>query len=215
MKFQKRKGITYFQKGKNPQLLIMSGTHGNEYHILPTVVSVVQEMESILPSFMYIPEASPSAVKQKTRVNGCGHDINRGFGKLVDPEVLALKELISPLSHVLGISFHEDLEFQEFYFYDTHSLGSEQLDKFRKQVKELKVPLRTGFDQPDDPALSYAIKEGYIDFVGAASKNGQFIEDWAMYHGHFTRFLTFEIPYKHEQVALLVKNCIQLALTLL
>lgn len=193
----------------------MSGTHGNEYHIIPAVTKAVQKLSLNLPDFMYIPEASPSAVALKTRENECGHDINRGFSELVDSEVNSLKEVLSTLSSVIAISFHEDLESQEFYFYDTHCLGSLQLEGFRSRVRALGVPLRTGIDDPDDPALSYMITDGYVDHVCTLSGKGQFIEDWAINEGLFSRFLTFEIPYRHTRVAELLQAGIEFSLSLL
>jgi len=216
VRFRNKKGIRYFQKGVNPRLLILRGTHGNEFHILPKVTKVVQELMLTLPDFVFIPEVSPSAVTLQSRKNAYGNDINRGFGQLSDPEVDVLKEIMSTLSHVVAISFHEDLEFPEsFYFYDTHTLDQQRLERFRAQVKELGVPLFSGIDSPEDSALSYPIKEGYVDFVGAASENGQFIEDWALNQGYFSRFFTFEIPHKYSRIPELLRLCIQFSLSLL
>lgn len=204
----------YHKKGSNPKLVILSGTHGDEYHVIEPLIELVQAEYSILPDFLFIPEVSPSAVDNRSRKNKFGHDINRGFGKLVDDEILTLKKLFTSLTDGVVVSFHEDLENQQFYFYDTSSLGETLLEDFRASVRKLEVPLFSGIDDPTDPALSYEIKDGYIDLVGVADENGPFIEDWAMFGGNFSRFFTFEIPYKHEKLPELLHTCIQLALKL-
>jgi len=61
--------IPYFLSGNNPQLLIVSGTHGDEFAIISSLDEIIQKYIDDLVPFMYIPELSPSAVRQKTRTN--------------------------------------------------------------------------------------------------------------------------------------------------
>jgi hypothetical protein len=103
------------------------------------VEQLIGELAHELPEFMYIPEISPSAVKAKSRKNSFGNDMNRDFGRLNDPEASALKQILGQLSQVVGISFHQDFEFPQFYVYDTHLMSPEDLEDLL-QVRELGVP---------------------------------------------------------------------------
>jgi len=204
--------INFYQCGNNPELLILSGIHGDEFHILPYVKAVVEELEVKLPDFVFVPEVSPSAVKLKTRLNGYGNDINRHFGALQDPEAVALRELLSKHTFRTRISFHEDLEFhQEFYIYDSASLPQSDLERIRAQVSALGVTLRNG---PDEEGLDFDVVDGYIE--NAAQKYGTslFIEDWVPEGAKIPRSFTFEIPNIEDKISDLVRLCINFVVEL-
>ena len=45
----------YFIKGKNPKLLIHSGTHGDEFEVIDIVKKCVLKYEDKLPDFVFVP----------------------------------------------------------------------------------------------------------------------------------------------------------------
>lgn len=215
MQYNTQYTIPYFISGDNPKLLITTGTHGDEFHVIPKVEQVINELAQELPKFMYIPEISPSAVKAKSRKNGFGNDMNRNFGNLMDPESIALKQILSKLTGTLGISFHQDFEFPKFYVYDTHTMDVDDLEDLRSQVRTLGVPLYSGIDQIEDPMLGNRVVDGYVGGMGAPSEAGLFIEDWAMNYGYISRFFTFEIPHEHPRAKDLIRLCIKFSLRFL
>ncbi len=185
--------IRYHVKGKSPKLVILSGTHGDEAGVTPYVTKVIEAMYADLPAFLYIPEVSPSAVLQQTRFNKYGRDINRSFNVENDVEINSLKILLSKARKATAVTFHEDLQFEEFYLYDTGVLPNEVLYPFYEKLKALSVPLYSGADDPEDVWLGYTSKNGYIP---AAKKDDEllFLEEWAINTGAFSRCLTIEMP---------------------
>ncbi len=207
--------IPYTVNGKNPKLLIATGTHGDEFHVIPMVAEVIKELHRELPDFLYIPEVSPTAVVARSRINGFGNDINRNFGLLDDPEADLLKQILHKLSGAVGISFHQDFEFPQFYVYDTSQMGESDLSELRNKVRALGVPLYSGIDQIEDTALGNEVVDGYVGNIGRPSKLGGFIEDWAMHYGYLSRFFTFEIPHEHPRAKELIRECIRFSLRFL
>lgn len=201
MEFKQIGDLRYHQKGKNPQIVFYSGTHGDEYHIIEPLISLLDEMYNELPDFLFIPEVSPSAIAQKTRLNKYGNNMNRKFGSLTDPEAIANKQLLSHIKGAVGISFHEDLEYQHYYVYDTAGLQPEVVDALRKHMQKMNVPLHTGIDDASDlESLGFSIENGYVLQPTNSTSEGTFIEDWAIHHGYMSKFLTFEIPHAHEKL---------------
>jgi len=104
MKKYSANGITYWIKGKNPNLLISSGMHGDEYQVIDLVFKYLRKNYRELPDFLYIPHLSPSAVKKGTRKNKFGHDLNRSFLKrATDKEALTVKRILSKRKFTLFI----------------------------------------------------------------------------------------------------------------
>lgn len=158
-------------KGNNPTILIVSGTHGDEYEIVPFVEKAVIKYENQLSDFLYIPEVSPSAVSLKTRKNKEGLDINRSFFKEVESEeVLQMMQLWSKYKFDLFLTIHEDPAQDSFYLYDGMKAeyfnqlkleGSPEFDSLRKDILNLGINLYTGTDDAADPHLSYQVLNGY------------------------------------------------------
>ncbi|MBI3385339.1 hypothetical protein HY030_04060 [Candidatus Gottesmanbacteria bacterium] len=71
--------LDYFIHGQDPKLLLDSGTHGDEYDIIPLVENSVKKYLNQLPSFIYIPQISPSSVALKARNNKDNLNINRSY----------------------------------------------------------------------------------------------------------------------------------------
>src|SRR3989338_4995521 len=70
------KHIRYFQKGESPSVLIISGSHGDEFEIVPLIEFYLQKYEEFMPNFVFVPRVSPSAALTKTRLNGEGPTIH-------------------------------------------------------------------------------------------------------------------------------------------
>ena len=101
--------LFYYQTGENPRLLIHTGTHGDEYEVIDLVMEAVKKYEDYLPSFVFVPVVSPSAVAKRTRNNGRGIDMNREFySDSDDKEVVANIEILENKEFDLFVSFHED-----------------------------------------------------------------------------------------------------------
>lgn len=201
--------VAYFTQGKGPRLLIRSGTHGDEYEVIEAVKRVVRLNLDKLPSLVFVPEVSPSAVTNRTRQNGAGLDINRHFLPGADEvEIMANKQIVKDHKFELCIDFHEDPVLDKFYFYDTGLLDDEKLKRLKEKVLRLGIGLYTGIDDPNDPLLGVMVEDGYLSTQGAAvePKTGMFA-DWAIDRGIIKRCLTLEIPGRlaYEKKAQLVE----------
>jgi predicted deacylase len=135
---KKYKTISYYKKGVKPILLLMSGTHGNEYKVIKPLINIVYLYSSKLPDFIFIPEVSPSAVKKHTRENDSNNDLNRKFTEQTDDtEARTIMRIVSNYNFKLGISFHEDPELNSFYMYDCAKMDIDILNNFRVHVKQM------------------------------------------------------------------------------
>lgn len=188
----------YFIKGENPTLLIHSGTHGDEYEVIDFVKKSVQKYEDKLPDFIFVPEVSPSAVKNKTRVNGNGNDLNRiFFSDSKDIEVQENIKVLDGYNFDLFVSFHKDPLSDEYYIYDSgYKLEeSDNIKAYNQKLKSLGINLLNGIDDPDDPDLGYEFKDGYKKFIETKEDltNGM-ITVWSMLEKNVQTCLTPEIP---------------------
>ncbi len=216
MKYQEIGGVKYHQKGHTPELVIHSGTHGDEFHVIEPLKRVVERLYDELPSFLFVPEVSPSAVLQKTRENSLGHDLNRVFwGANFDPEVVANKQILSAASHAVALTFHQDNENNAFYIYDSERMNEEMLTGLQHKIKSLNLPLYSGFDDFDDETLNYEFVDGYASVNMVPKFNGPFVDDWAMYHSHVSRMLTVEMPFEKANIEEALEYCIRLGVSLI
>ena len=188
----------YFQQGNNPKLLLLSGTHGDEYEVIDLVNELINKNQDLLPDFIFIPKVSPSAVKLKTRKNQLGNDTNRKFyNHTDDPEAKTVMEIVSNYNFDLGVSFHEDWERHSFYMYDSAKMNYYTLSRFKIALKEIGVRLYSGIDDTSDVTLGNAIKRGYFVIPGSSKRviHGDFW-DWSLTNGFVKRLLYPEIPGK-------------------
>ncbi len=190
----------YFVSGRNPKLLIHTGTHGDEWEVINLVKETLEKYESRLPAFTFFPEISPSAVKARTRVNSMGKDINRVFfSNSPDPEVIENIKHLEDRHFDLTVTFHEDPEVFEYYIYDTNKSGkdNESVLKHNRKLKKFGIKLLDGIDDPDDPDLGYEFKNGYKKFVYKEGEpdNGM-LTVWALNRGITDECLIPEIPGK-------------------
>ncbi|MFH0773389.1 MAG: hypothetical protein V1922_03700 [bacterium] len=198
--------LEYFVYGNNPRLFISSGMHGDEYKIISSVCKSIKLNLKNLPSFIFVPIVTPSAVEKKTRNNKMGQDVNRGF--IVNgttDESKAMISIIGSNKFDLVVSFHEDWEFGEFYMYDELA-DDENRDisslytKFKQKLIKNGVGLFNGIDDPNDPILGYKFTDGYATtrHKKREKENGPF-ESWAISQGISSRCFTPEIPAKLKQ----------------
>lgn len=199
--------IEYFVFGKNPQLLISSGIHGDECQTISSVSKAIQNNLVRLPSFIYIPIAAPSAVRKQTRINDRGQDVNRGFldNSQVD-ESKAIMNIIGSHTFNLNVSFHEDPGLAEFYVYDNLSKNEKRdISPIYKQFKQtligIGIDLFNGIDDPTDPDLGYMFSDGYaaITYADSHKKEDGQLETWITQHNISLRSFNPEIPGTFEQ----------------
>ena len=188
-------------KGNHPRLGLFSGIHGDEWQIISSVEKAVADLEPQLPDFLFIPQCSPTAVAQKTRLNGEGVDLNRSFTREpTSAEAQAIIRVLRQQQFNLCVDFHEDVEHAGVYLYDTEDIeGTKMLAAFRSRVTEIS-PLYTGLDDERDPQLGGQVYKGYRvvrplkkDYQGQHIYEG-FIDRWAMIEQKTLRWITVEIP---------------------
>lgn len=197
MIFKHQGKIEYYLKGEQPRLLILTGLHGDEAGIITVVEQVVKDVFCQLPPFLYIPRASPSAVRQKTRHNREGLDINRYFFKeSPSNEARAIMAIVKSYVFDLCLSIHEDVQQNCFYLYDTQPQAPQKaLDKFRADLIAQRINLLNGLDDADDPILGHHFVNGYLSLsVDKKIANSGTFEAWAIKKGLARRALTPEIP---------------------
>lgn len=196
--------LPYISRGDTPRLLIYSGMHGDEYEVISSVTKAFDQFESQLPNFIFIPQASPSAVTQKTRYNKDKTDVNRSFFEGTNiTEAQALMELVRQYKFDVCWEFHEDPLLDKFYLYDNgNMLNDFRWKLFTEKLRQLGVELFTGIDDPNDSALGYEIIEGYIsapyDLTNKKIMIGTFSE-WATKRSIVKRVFNPEIPGKAPQ----------------
>lgn len=190
--------LEYFVKGNNPKLLIHSGTHGDEFEVIDFVKKAVEKYEDKLSDFIFVPIVSPFAVKNKTRVNENGHDLNRIFYS--DSNEIEVQENIKILDNYkfdLFVSFHEDPLSDEYYVYDSgyNTTESDIIKSHNQKLKSLGIKLLNGIDDMEDADLGYEFKEGYRKFIETKKDltNGM-ITVWSMLEKNVQTCVTPEVP---------------------
>lgn len=190
----------YYVSGDNPKLLIHSGTHGDEYEVTDFVTEAILKYEKQLPSFIYVPAVSPSAVERKTRRNENGNDMNRSFfSDSSDPEVQTNIKIINGHKFDMFVSFHEDWEFSDYYVYDW-GYGREENElvlKHNQLLKSKGIGLFNGIDDPRDLSLGYKFVDGYNKFAHIQKDTDDgIISDWILNRKISKEYLLPETPQK-------------------
>lgn len=179
-------------QGNHPTLCIVAGTHGDEYGVIASVEKTIQTYAHLLPDFVWIPEISPSAVARKTRKNTDEVDVNRSFqDSSLLKEVVDVMEAVRKFHFTTVMNFHEDVELNTFYCYDTGSNPPSGWDPLCATLSKLGIPLLNGVDDPKDPVLGYTFKDGYCSYT--PTRDGS-LESWMHMHGLAERIFTPEIP---------------------
>jgi hypothetical protein len=198
--------MNYKIKGVAPSLLIITGLHGDEFEIVPLVEKIVEQYYEKLPDFVYIPAASSSALKLKTRTNETGVDLNRSFyhGTTV-LEAQSLMSLLSGFHFKLVLEIHEDPlvpdpeKFDgDFYLYDigtdTNFVHSSAWARLINDITSLGIKMYNGIDDPSDSTLGHLVKDGYVHATADPSGGG--IDDWMICNGLAERVFIPEVPGK-------------------
>lgn len=188
----------YYTHGTSPRLLIHAGTHGDEYESIDLVTECIKKFESQLPPFIYVPHVSPSAVKQKTRLNGDGQDSNRIYhmNNSLDQEVIWNQQIMMMGEFDLAVSFHEDPVYEEYYIYDESNRDEESalILKHNQFLAQNNIKLLTGLDDMYDPYLGSHFINGYKKFIFDNSKDEGEVLNWGMKKGIIKHALIPEIP---------------------
>lgn len=189
--------IDYYQHGEHPRILFLSGMHGDEYQSAEILAMLLQKEHLVHVPFLYIPAVSPSAVKNGTRKNADGHDINRQFiNEISDSEAKRIVDIVSLHSFTSVFDIHEDPDrTSEFYLYDSQRMSADVLNQYRRTIEHSGTKLFTGLDDPDDHDLGCHIDQGYYYFRNLKNTEG-FFSKWALEKGIAKRIFTVEIPGK-------------------
>lgn len=185
-----------------PAILIVSGMHGNECESADLLRHLLDTQDIVLPPYLSIFSASPSARAQKTRRNAQGNDINRQFFETTaDQEATAIMDAIRYLSFRVAIDIHEDPDRTlAFYIYDTERMRTSQLMSYRHIVHTTKARLYTGIDDLEDEHLRSHIEKGYYAFRSDTNedtdRDAGFFSKWVVKTGVAPRVFTVEIPGK-------------------
>lgn len=180
----KRPLFYYFKSGESPKLLVHAGTHGDEYEVIKFVTKSLRKYQKQLPSFLYVPQVSPSAVRRRTRTNSSGLDLNRQFfSKSRVKEVLLNISILKNERFDLFVSFHEDPESDRYYIYDSSYAEKESklVKAHNRMLQKNGVKLLNGLDNPSDPVLGNMFENGYKKFIrkSGTSDNG-LITSWLL-----------------------------------
>lgn len=194
--------------GENPTYGFFSGTHGDEWGVIEPLKEVIDTYKMRVGSFIFIPECSPTAVKNKTRNNAEGHDVNRSFIKHpTDREVLEIISDLKPYTLDTCFDFHEDNEVAGVYVYDSYNVeGSRTLTSFRDKIRSVDIPLFSGIDDVNDNSLGRRVHEGYrVSLPPEQNTDGEYIYEgffdyWALIEGIAKRWLTLETPTQFTQL---------------
>ncbi len=198
--------IEYEMKGKSPDILIVSGTHGDEPGVVSSVEMAMEKYGNTLTNYFYIPKLSPSAIDLGTRKNKYGNDLNRNFvSGTNDNEAIAVMDLLKRYRFKTCFNFHEDPEDLGFYIYDAFGEKLENTTewvKLKSEIKDLGVDLLNGIDDPGDPVLGIEFKEGLHYFPNArpgAKNDDGTLGTWLGLENLVEKYLNFEIPGKAFQ----------------
>ncbi len=174
----------YYTYGKIPRLLVHSGTHGDEYEIIDIVADALERYKADLPSFIFVPRVSPSAVELRTRENTNGYDLNRQFKTdSTELEVLENLKIVERGPFDLFVTFHEDPLCTAYYMYD---VGSDELDRTyvvenNATLQKHGIELYSGVDDPLDENLNHEFVNGYKKFAhNAIVEEDGMISTWAL-----------------------------------
>ena len=192
--------LPYYQSGSNPEVLFVSGIHGDEYGVIPFVKKALEKYGKRLPPYLYIPQASKTAVASKTRRNKDNVDINRHFFNDTSViEVTTIQSLVQRFQFSYTVTFHEDTDEKRFYLYDMGSFlhTTSFFDSLKGDLKKFGVPLLDGIDDPNDPILGHRFLEGYCALMPGEQipENGT-LEQWLISHIITEQVLAVEVPGK-------------------
>lgn len=194
-----RTKLTYVLSDPKPEILIISGFHGDEIDVVTHVTQYIEAHFHALPPFLYVPIASPSAAARHTRYNEHNVDINRSYYfQSPEEEAQALMNLLAPYSFTTIHAFHEDPELTSFYLYDYGDrTDMNKFDELKKKLLSERIVLFTGVDDPSDTSLGNVIFNGYIGWDMSADETTieyGFFQEYTFATGKCRRHYTYEVP---------------------
>jgi hypothetical protein len=189
------RGVVYYASSDQPQLLLLSGLHGDESGVIDCLWNFVNKNERRLPDYLYVPEVSATAVALGSRKNAYGHDLNRCFGvEITDREAVILKEIFNGYRFDWALDFHEDCDRNKsFYWYDTEKATEKKLDVIKEKMKVCGIKMYEGVDDTQDLLLNSFVKKG---FVFDKHSTGGFLSTWLINNGFVKRVIGPEVPGK-------------------
>lgn len=206
MKAVLEEGIELETKGDLPEVLIVSGTHGDEPRVVSSVEAAMKKHAEELPSYLFIPKLSPSAMSLGTRKNKYGNDLNRSLRPDAgDKEALVVMELLRRYHFKTCFNFHEDPESSDFYVYDAFGErleNSPRWEGLKNEIMGMGVDLLNGIDDPSDPALGIEFRDGLHYFPNmppGLENNDGMMGTWLGTENLVDKFLNLEVPGKIPQ----------------
>lgn len=189
------------RKGDDPEWLIFSGIHGDEWEVSRSIGKSIEYYSPRLPSFWWVVNAVPSAMNNGSRMNKNGLDANRlFFSSSCDAEVGALLWELRYIKPDLFVDFHEDTgALDSFYLYDSDGLSSDfwEIKRLMKELSCFGVHPFSGIDDPRDKILCNNIIGGYHSEFWK-NNSDQSLDgtamDYMQRHLKITRAITVEIP---------------------
>lgn len=205
--------VKYYTHLESPRVIFLSGMHGNEAESSELLEQWLIENAETLDSFLFIPQVSPSAVRQGTRRNAQGNDINRQFiEETTDQEVLQVMKILKGQSAILCLDVHEDPDrTQGFYIYDTGVMTKQELETYREAIQKTPFKPYSGIDDIDDEHLQRMIEQGYVSLRPTDSEvSAGFGSVWMLKHHIVSRVFTMEVPGKaaKEDKAALIRTMV-------
>ncbi len=198
-----KEGTTdYFYTHTKPSLLLVSGLHGDETGVVTLISDYLVENLDLLPPFIYVPLASPSAAILHTRHNSDGIDLNRSFLDIKPSlETRQLKQIVTkfgPFETLL--CFHEDKEIYSSYIYaDTTKSQEKNTQLWRRMLKEQNIQLYSGVDDPKDKKLGFEAIDGCIRLNMKSLTYASMLECWVVYKEFVKISITIEVGGKLSQ----------------
>ncbi len=200
MKYIKKEPVEYVVNG-NPQLLLVSGLHGDEYQVCDELRLYMNNDRKLGVGYVYVPVASPSAYQARGRLGIGGIDMNRCFLPSVQSEEKTnLTKVLKEFRCDMVIDFHEDEDnVDEFYLYEQgFFIDEHKWKKFVGDLSAIGMRLFTGVDDPNDENLRNTFVSGREVRM---MKNEQeerhgFLSEWLIDNGICKRSLIVEFPGK-------------------
>lgn len=198
--------LPYYIRGRFPEWLIDTFTHGNEGGAMKSIRCFIAGNEERMPHFLWIPEVSPSAARLGTRKNARGVNVNRVFrDDTAEDEARANINVWQRHRFTLHLSFHEDPDLTDrFYVYDTADAPkSPEIHGLLAAAESCGLRRYTGYDDRRSP-LKVRIRDGYFSerWKGGGFKvpalSGQ-ATIYTVTKGIAKRGFTIEVPGKATQ----------------
>lgn len=117
--------MAYRSSGQGPVIYLSTGVHGDEagsaWGLVEWARSNVEALRS--GAFAICPCLNPGGLRNNTRVDERGVDLNRRFHDDSDPLIAAWQQWIDAIHPRAGICLHEDYDAQGCYVYELSTLG--------------------------------------------------------------------------------------------